>query len=151
VVAASETVAEIRENRAGSTIGTTYTVISYPTLIRSTHGSWDGTNNRWTAPVSGTYSVMFLYSHTAAGLARPAEVKISRTNGTVDELTFANRGPTAATTVGSYEDRNNYSVSTLIYMNAGENLTFSAVSPNGAVNLYSAVGVNRIAIVRVGQ
>ena len=151
VVAATETVAEIRENRAGSAIGTTYTVIPYATVIKSTHNTWDGTNNRWVAPVSGTYSAMFLYSHIAAGLARPAEIQILTNNGTVSLLTFANRGPTAATTDGNYGDRNNYSVSTLVYLNAGENLTFSAISPAGSVNLYTAVGSNRIAIVRVGN
>jgi hypothetical protein len=150
VVQATESIIEIRENRASSTINTTTTVIPYATLIKSTHGGWDSVNNRWVAPISGTYSVMFLYQHIALSPnTRPAEIAITK-NGSA-EISIANRQPLSANTDGSYGDRYGYSLSTLIPLNAGENIGFTSQCPNGAVQLSNTAGTNRIAIVRVGN
>jgi hypothetical protein len=150
VVAASETVAEIRQNTAGSIIGNTATKIPYPTTIRSTHNSWDSVNSRFIAPVSGTYFVSFLYSHIAAGLARPFEMYFTK-SGVSNVAYFANRTSTAASTDPAYENRNAGCINSLVYLNAGEFIEFLAVSPNGAVTLFNNASTNLISIVRVGQ
>jgi hypothetical protein len=148
VIAASETVAEIRENRAGSIIGTTFTRIAYPTSIRSTHGGWDSVNNRWVAPVSGTYFVSVVYQHQAAGVARPFETYFT---GGGFGASYANRTSTVAGTDPAYSDRFGASYSSLIYLSAGEFVEVFSVSPNGSVALNTSAATNRISIVRVGN
>lgn len=147
-IAASESVVEIRKNEAGSTIGTGTTVIPYPSVVKSTHGGWDSVNHRWTASIPGTYLACIAYQHLASGLTRPMEVGI-RKNLTV-EVNWANKTSTAATTDGSYGDRNEATISILVPMLAGDYLDFVAISPNGAVNLNST-NTNKIFIVRVGN
>jgi hypothetical protein len=150
VVAASETVAEIRQNTAGSIIGTTATKIPYPTTIKSTHNAWDSVNSRFTAPVSGTYFVSFLYAHVAVGLSRPFEIYFTKSGGGFGG-SFANRAPTAATTDGAYGDRNAACINSLVSLNAGEFIEFYSLSPNGSVALFTSVSTNLISIVRVGN
>jgi hypothetical protein len=150
VIAASETVAEIRQNTAGSIIGTTATKIPYPTTIKSTHNAWDSVNSRFTAPVSGTYLVSFLYTHVAVSLSRPFEIYFTKSGGGFGG-SFANRAPTAATTDGTYGDRNAACINSLVSLNAGEFIEFYSLSPSGSVALFTSVSTNLISIVRVGN
>jgi hypothetical protein len=151
VVAASETVAEIRENRAGSVIGTSTTKISYPTVIKSTHSAWDSVNNRFVAPVSGTYSVSVIAQGTSAGSERPFEIYATVNGSASWSLSTVKREPNVASTFGAYGDRYTNNMSGLIPMNAGDYLEVFAISPNGNLGLYPLAGTNKISIIRGGN
>ena len=151
VIASTETVAEIRENRAGSTIGTTVTKISYPTIIKSTHSSWDSTNNRFVAPVSGTYSVSVIAQGTSAGSERPFEMYATVNGSASWSMTTVKREPNVASTFGAYGDRYTNNMAGLVPMNAGDYLEVFAISPNGTLSLYTPAGANKISIIRGGN
>jgi hypothetical protein len=147
-IAASESVVEIRENRAGTTINNTETTIPYSTLVRSSHNAWN--SNRFYAPISGTYSVSMVYQHLQAFIDRPAEVAIYK-NGSADVIRTSNRMATWDNSIGSYGDRAGLVLTNLFYLNAGDYLEFKSLSPSGSVNLNTLVGTNRVAIYRVGN
>lgn len=149
-IAATETIAEIRVNTAGTSIATSGTVIPYATVERSTHGTWDATNHRFIAPASGLYAVNMVYQHNtgSSANARPAETRIKLNGSPIASI--ANRTPSGATTDGSYGDRVGEMLSTHVYMRAGDYLDFDAFSAGAASTLVAGFGANRISIVRVG-
>jgi hypothetical protein len=150
-IASSESVVEIRENLAGTTINVGFTKIPYTSLVKSTHSAWNLVNSRFISPVSGTYQITFLYQHiyNVPGSQRPFELAI-RKNGSADIL-FPYRTSLQTSTDGSYGDRYTACLSATTQLNAGEYIEFYSSSPNGSANLNVQAGTNRISIFRIGN
>ena len=153
-IAATETIAEIRENRAGTLFNTAVNVtIPYATSIRSTHGGWNGTLHQWVAPAAGLYSLKMLYQHISTAAVETAVQVSINVNGSAVAIKASREG-SVATTGGAYGDRFSHCITTDAYLNAGDTVSFINNIPNASAgntaSLSNANGTNRISIVRIG-
>ena len=149
VIAATETVAEVWTNQAGTALGATGVAVALPfaTKVISTHGAWNGSNT-FTAPVSGLYQIT-----ASVGFIVPTA---STAGGTFD--LFLNRSGVAfawsRVAQGVVNSINTVVCSRNVRLNAGETFdTSMRMFWNGATTptLYNDSAINSINILRVGN
>ena len=148
-IAASETVAEVWSNSAGTAVGASGVAVAVPfaTKVISTHGAWNGSST-FTAPVSGLYKIDVMLGFI---------VPTSSTGGGTFDI-FLNKSGVAFGWARSVQSVVN-SINTIICsrtvrLNAGEQVDPSmkmywlgATTPT----LWTDAAMNTISIVRVGN
>ena len=147
VIAATESVNASYQNTAGTVVGTSNTIIPFPTQYYDTHNAWNTTNaNAYTAPVSGKYRISVTL--TLAG-----------TNLSTSQLFSLQVFQAGSASISKYLQQiygngtsESYMVtgSTDFNLLAGDTLTIQAASSvSGALN--TGQGTNHFSIERVGN
>ena len=134
-IAASETVALRYTNTAGSSYGTSDTLMPFATKDYDTHNAW--VTNTFTAPISGKYLANIILTSASTGIVLNA---VLYKNG----ASFCQVG--AGYSTGSTRSVGSATVS----LNSGDTLSFY-VSGSVAGSLSTVAGLNHFSITRVGN
>ena len=150
VIAATETVAAKVNNSGGTTIAASSvdTKVTYNTIVKDTHGAFSTVNNRFTAPISGWYSVK-------------ASVRFDIASWTAldrhDMLLYKNGGSSQYLKSDLLPITSSYYPGSLtgtteIYLIAGDYLEIFVRQPSGTTrNLLIDSTVNFASFVRIGN
>lgn len=141
-IAASDSINAIYTSTSGSTIGTSGSLLSFPTRITDSHGSWNGT--LFTAPIPGKYMVTATVATGAINLATTGTITLNLYKNGAFYAAIDRRhgvGVSKAQFIGG---------SMVVTLNAGETLSVYGFSSTvGAMN--TGPGNNFISFVRVGN
>lgn len=134
-IAASETVALRYTNTAGSSYGTSDTLMPFATKDYDTHNAW--VTNTFTAPISGKYLVNCTFTSASTGIV--LDSKIYKNASLFCTLGYGySTGSTRA--IGT----------ATVNLNAGDTVSIYA-SSNVAGSLSTVAGLNHFSITRVGN